>query len=432
MQLPLTQRVVDRLKPDPDGGTLLVWDAGAPGSVTGLLVRVYPTGRRSYFFQYAVSSTRRKRSPIGDANAMTLHQARTSALAHRHATTQGRDPVAERSAARTAAQDAADTARDRVLDHLMDAYLTEKARKFKRAPRTIEEQRRSYRRDIAPLFGSREADTITRRELRHFHARMADRPVLANRVLILLRSFFTWAMLEERIPETVNPASGIAPNPETPRDRRITATEAKRLRRAWALEQHRRGAGDASVAVIAFLGLTGWRKREAFGLRWDAVDRTTGDVRLRSTKSGGSDRWLSREALALVLAQPRVVGSPYVFPSPTNPAKSLADPRATWDRLRQRARVDDVTLHDLRRQFTSSALDIGAPYEIRQALIGHKPEGMTAQYSLPDPVVMREWADRVAARLVQRYQFGVHEPPVPDVLPIANARAARTVSALAR
>jgi integrase len=275
---------------------------------------------------------------------------------------------------------------------------------------------------------------VTRRDVRAFMEANAARPVVANRCLFLLTTFFNWAIDHEHVPETMaNPCARIMRYPETPRERRITGTEWKRLRRAWQLVRIRR-ENEASARstpavpvvvdavdfdVLHFLALTGWRKREAFGLTWEAVDRQTMTATLTATKTGRSIRTLSPEALAVVLARPRV--GPYVFPSPTNPAKPLADPRATWDAIRTTARVSDVTLHDLRRHVASVAAELGLPYEVRQALLGHKAEGMTAQYTIVSPDVLRAAATRLGAELVRLATHGAHNASASRVLPMKRA-----------
>lgn len=434
MRSNLTQRMVDRA-PAVDA---LWWDT----ETRGLLLRLYASGEATYFFQYAVKD-RRRRMVLGPAAGLTLHEARRQALALRAAVQAGRDPLAEREAeaeaaarraeAKRAAVDAADAER---LSALVPAYLDFKWRTLKRAARTVDEQARLWHRDLAPVLGTRRASEVTRRDVRTLMQGMADRPVLANRCLFLLTSFYNWAMDHEHVPETMaNPCARIPKYPETPRERRITATEWKRLRRAWQVVRRRREAAaqhdstpgtpvlvnTVDLDVLHFLALTGWRKREAFGLTWEMVDRLAMTATLARTKTGRSVRYLSPEALAVVLARPRL--GPFVFPSPVTASRPLADPRATWDAIRTVARVADVTLHDLRRHVASVAAELGLAYEVRQALLGHKATGMTAQYTIVSPDVLRAAAAQLGAELVRLATHGAHDPAGP-VIPVTRPRRA--------
>lgn len=426
MKQRLTQRVVDGLSvPETAGQDVRVFDT----ELTGFFVRVYYTGRKQYCVQYSVGPKRR-RVVLGAADVLTLAEARTAARAVLGDVAKGADPVAMVQAAKIAAATAPEQS-SATLTVLMHRYLARKA--SKRAARTVDEQRRMYDRDLAPRFGTRAIETITRAELRAMHEGMADRPILANRLLFLLRAFFTWAQSVELMPEGVNPAARIELYDEAPRKRRASRTELKRLRRAWQIERVARGDHDIGLAVLHFLALTGWRKREAFGLRWDAVNRYTGEVRLAQTKTGESDRVLSQDALDVVLAQPRRVDSPFVFASPTDPQKPLHDPRAAWDAIRRRARVADLRVHDLRHTVASMALDLGISYEVRQVLLGHLVDGQTARYSHPTYDVVRAAADRVATALTDAFRYGAHPAPEPNVTPIQAAdRRASTVDSAPR
>lgn len=423
MKARLTQRVVDSLPvPEGTGTDVRYYDT----ELTGFFVRVYYTGRKQYAVQYSVGPKRR-RHVLGMADTLTLAEARAMARAVLGDVARGADPVqAAKAAAALTATPAGET-----LDTVMDRYFKKKA--TKRAERTVEEQRRIYQRDVQPTFGHRPLESLTRAELRLLHEGMAARPILANRVLFLLRAFFTWAQSVELMPEGINPAARIELYDEKPRERRASKTELKRLRRAWQLERHHRGAHDVGLSVLHFLALTGWRKREAFGLRWDAVNRYTGEVMLSKTKTGRSDRVLSKDALDLVLAQPRRPDSPYVFASPTDPKKPLNDPRAAWDAIRTRARVADLRVHDLRHTVASIALDLGISYEVRQLLIGHLVDGQTARYSHPAPEIVKAAANQVATALNDAFRYGVHPVPQPKVLPLhAAERLASTVEPASR
>ena len=61
-----------------------------------------------------------------------------------------------------------------------------------------------------------------------------------------------------------------------------------------------------------------------------------------------------------------------------------ANPRAFskyWDNACDRAGVQDLHFHGLRHTFATRLQRLGADYEVRQALLGHKMRGMTANYS---------------------------------------------------
>lgn len=58
-----------------------------------------------------------------------------------------------------------------------------------------------------------------------------------------------------------------------------------------------------------------------------------------------------------------------------------------WSETCRRVGIHDLHFHDLRHTFATRLQRIGVDYEVRQALLGHRMPGMTANYSHGGP----EW-----------------------------------------
>ncbi|GJL52910.1 MAG: hypothetical protein NPIRA02_00420 [Nitrospirales bacterium] len=61
--------------------------------------------------------------------------------------------------------------------------------------------------------------------------------------------------------------------------------------------------------------------------------------------------------------------------------KHIRSFRKLWEATCRRAKVVDLHFHDLRHTFTTWLQRLDVSYEIRQALLGHKMPGLTAEYS---------------------------------------------------
>jgi len=73
-------------------------------------------------------------------------------------------------------------------------------------------------------------------------------------------------------------------------------------------------------------------------------------------------------------------GCEYIFPSPITgrPCPSLWFP---WRRIRARAGLQDVRLHDLRHSFASFLVNEGVSLYVVQALLGHANARTTQRYA---------------------------------------------------
>ena len=68
-----------------------------------------------------------------------------------------------------------------------------------------------------------------------------------------------------------------------------------------------------AIAAIRLLMLTGCRRNEIVTLRWDDVDRTAGELRLRDTKTGARRVPLTPAVVAVLGGIPRVADNPWVI-----------------------------------------------------------------------------------------------------------------------
>ena len=68
-----------------------------------------------------------------------------------------------------------------------------------------------------------------------------------------------------------------------------------------------------------------------------------------------------------------------MFPS-RDPSKPRGEPRRLWNEARERAKIPDVTLHDIRRTYASIATSVNVPPAVLQGLLGHTKYETTQGY----------------------------------------------------
>jgi integrase len=138
---------------------------------------------------------------------------------------------------------------------------------------------------------------------------------------------------------------------------------------------------ESAAKAILLLLLTGARRNEITHAKWENIDVQNGSLLVPISKSGKPRIVVFNTAACdVVRALPRLEGNPYVFPSPTTgrPCPSLFFP---WDRVRKRAGIPDVRLHDLRHSFASVLVNEDCPLYDIQKLLGHANPKTTQRYA---------------------------------------------------
>ena len=361
----LTKRVVEAAPLPHDDPKKWKWLGDV--EVPGFGVKLYANGQRVYCLRYRTRSGRQRMLRLGLHGELTVQQARDMARKEKVAVLEGDDPQADRQREAVGLS---------TVKELMQKWLGEYATAHRR--RWKEDERRVTRR-IIPKLGPIRLEDVTPDVVATWHRRMGQAaPVEANRCLETLRSAWRWAEREGLLaPGLTNPAMRVTRFRERSRDRWLRTEEVARLMAAVAQEE------DPYVkAAIPLFLLTGLRKRELLGAKWADVDQARGEIRLPVTKTGEAQtRVLIAPAVEILRGLPRMAESPYIFPRSSDPSKPRDDIKKPWDRIRKRAGLEDVTLHDLRRTAGSVMAQKGVPLEIIGKVLGHSHPAVTRLYA---------------------------------------------------
>ena len=181
--------------------------------------------------------------------------------------------------------------------------------------------------------------------------------------------------------------------PEVKRDRILTAAESVSMSETMAAMQ---GEGDLSAMLataIHFLYLTGLRKGEMLSLRWGDVDFEQGHVKLTDTKTGPQTRVVGSAALDILGDLDGATN--FVFEDKPGEALAWSKLNRAWNKVRVRAGIADVRLHDLRHAYLTEAGGRFGAFIVRD-LGGHKTLAMSSRYVSANTSPVREAADAVA------------------------------------
>jgi len=173
-----------------------------------------------------------------------------------------------------------------------------------------------------------------------------------------------------------NPAKGVRRFTERSRERFLQPDEMPRFLEALAREPNPTFRDFVLIAL-----LNGARRANAQAMRWDQVHLERATWEIPVTKTG--DRHtvpLSPEAVTILRHRKEHSASEWVFPSHGENGH-LVEPKRAWKVLLERAEIQDLRIHDLRRTLGSWQAADGASLSIIGKTLGHKNVSTTAIYA---------------------------------------------------
>ncbi len=342
-RMKLTDAAVARLRPREREYT--VWDIRA----AGLGVRVRPTGGRSWILLLDISG-RTKRISLGPVGVKSLEEVRREC----HARRANPEPETKTGAARPIP-----LFRDFVAGPWKEAHLDRYKPSGRRTVSWL------VRRQFLPAFGSKPLDRISPAHVRRWFDRYSrTAPGGANRALDVLRQIMNFAAACGHA--GTDPTRGIERNRRLALTRFLSREEVARLH--GVLDAQTRKGSRQQADIVRLLLLTGCRKGEITGLRWSEVP--DGMLALADSKTGPRTVPLSNRARVILNRQPHT-SSPFVFPSPLDPARPRGLDFRFWYRVRGEAGIEDCRLHDLRHTMASHAVMNGVAVPVVSRMLGH-------------------------------------------------------------
>ena len=349
---------------------------------------VFLSGRKGFILIYRAAG-RQRRMTIGTWPSWSVVAAREEAKRLKRDIDRGEDPMDTRTNARHAP----------IMKDLIDRFIDEHLPKL--AATNAKDQISMLNGLVLPDWRTRKVADITPTDIDRLLTRIAagrprpsktapkakrktplkpakPTPVRANRLGEVLRKMFslsvTWKMRAD------NPATSFRKRPETARERFLSFDEIQRLADALCADPDQRAAG-----IIRLCMLTGARCGESRTATFDQfnLDLAIWTKQAAYTKQRRVHRVpISHEAVALIRLRGDAVpkGCPFLFPGDV-PGQPMVDLKRFWERMRAKAEIPDVRIHDLRHTFASLLVSGGASLEMIGRLLGHTQIGTTQRYA---------------------------------------------------
>jgi integrase len=355
----LTKRSVDALLPREQD--YIEFDA----EVKGFGLRVLPSGKKTYLVQYR-SGGRTRRVKIGRHGPLTADSARKKAKELLGAVAKGSNPADEISEHRGAPTVAT------VCERFYRDHVLERCK-----PSTQREYRRSIDLFIKPAIGTFKIVDVTRADIARLHHAHHAKPYQANRTLGVLSKMFNLSEVWGLRNDGTNPCRHVPKYTEHKRERFLLPFELVGLGRVLSEVEADGSETPHVVAAFRLLVLTGCRLSEIQMLKWAYVHN--GYINLPDSKTGGRRIPLPPAAQAVLDNVDRRPGNEYVIAG-TIDGQAVTDLQKPWRRIRQRAGLPGVRIHDLRHTYASNAVRRGLSLPLVGKLLGHTQIQTTMRY----------------------------------------------------
>lgn len=422
----INRSVIKDLPPSPPSGTKdIIWDIQVPG------FGVYRTWKErvSFLYQYRPTRGKTRSRKIGSYGEFTPESARDVAADWARQRRQGINPIDALRA--KAANDAAEN--DLVLDKYAEAWIERREKSGKPMNRA---QTNALRNDVVRVLGKKRIDKLTVDDIEAFDHDLRPRGEGAVRVgMVILKTMLNDAVRRGKIP--YSPAAAVRTPKSGVRTRKLRDHEIKRYLEA----AHDLGGPRGDLAEVILRTLK--RKEECGGMRWEAIDLSSGIWSLAASETKGRkphDVKLPRQVLAIIERQQPdhalrrgpifTLDGGRTAPVMGSQVKDLLD--ANMHRRVELANerdgtahsIDHWTIHDLRRTGASKMQDpLGVTKDVINAVLLHVVGGGVDQVYLQAELV------EPAGKALQAYNDLIDDMmQEPDVWPGARDLPTLTIA----
>ena len=380
---------IEKLKPDSTRADY------TETSRAGFMLRVFPTGEKSFVYRYQRDGGRRIVT-LGPFPQVSLAEAHDRYEAARKEVASGGDPVA------LAAEKKQEHFEAATVGALIEEWQTRYADKERKRP---EQCKALLDANVPAVFRKLKAKEVKRRQVVKLLDDIVDRgaPAVATDVGQLLAQIFKWGVNRDIVEASPLVGMDRAGGKETPRDRTLTDSEIKA---AW----HRLdkcAMAEAIRVALRLILVTAVRRVEMATAKWTDIADNIWTIPGEFSKSGKPHAVPLSPLAVRLFDQLKVLAedSEFVLPSAhwkTKVMSSLTE-RAITRAVRENESVFGIphfTPHDLRRTARTGMAKLGVAETVAERVINHVPDGMVKVYDLHTYIdekrdALNKWAAHV-------------------------------------
>jgi len=414
----LTGSRVAKATCEPGKAQTFIWDAGAPG----LALRITQAGGKAYILESRFNG-KTLRMTIGDVKAWSLSAAQAEARRLQTLIDAGTDPrqakaekIAKEEAKRE--QTKTDAMRNSIMvQSVWDEYLAHHQGYW--GDRHLRDHQNlsqagglpkkrgsgvTVQGVLYPLLQMRMVD-ISASSLTDWQKQEAQtRANNARQGFEMFRAFWRWCGQHKDYAPLIDAQAvenqDLRKKVPSRKTKKFDVLQRAHLA-AW-FEAVRNLSNPVISAYLQGLLLTGARREELAELKWEDIDFRLGAMWVKDkVDAEGRMIPLTPYLCSLITALPR--RNQWVFSSPTADDGKLAEPRIAHNRALDKAGLEHVTLHGLRRTFASLAEWVEMPVGVVAQIMGHAPNATAEKHYKNRPLeLLAIWHGKYEAWILEQ------------------------------
>jgi site-specific recombinase XerD len=281
----------------------------------------------------------------------------------------------------------------------------------KQRKRSWDRDEELYRLRIKDVFGVKRLNQVSRLQIQNFHSSLLAgglAAATANHHIKLIRHMLNlaveWEMLDK------NPASRIHMFVEDNKiERYMNDAQLSNL-----LEVLRTDSSRSVCLIAMFLLATGCRLNEAISACWSQIDKDKRVWRIPAINSKSKRmRPVPLNDTAIeVLNQLKTEGVYERLFINSKTKKPYVNIAKVWEKLRSKAGLPHLRLHDLRHQAASNLINSGSSLYIVQQILGHSDPSVTQRYSHLSMKTLNDASDNASAIIKNATKLDLQEKVV--------------------
>jgi integrase len=372
--------------PIPAADRVYYWDA----SLAGFALSVTEQGAKSWVCQFRWNGKTRRLTMKG---VVPLDDARLWARERLILVAKGIDPEPKSQAAP-----------EPTFREIGDSYLRMEGKTL----RSHGKYARTLERLVYPTIGDRPIRQIERFEITKLLDDIAEAngAGMATLTLAIVRRVMSWhATRDSRF---VSPmVAGMGPKKATGASGSRVLTDDDEVRHLWAAS----ASPEPFHAIVRLLLLTAARREEIGAMRWDEIKGDLWTLPPERHKTGRTAgelvRPLSKAAMAIVNAQRRIQGSPYIFGQ-----HGFSNWTAAKERFDRESGVANWGLHGLRKTARTLLSRAKVDSDLAERMLGHARPSIQKTYDHHKFIEEQRTAFEALSSLIER----IANPPASNVI----------------